>query len=174
MHALLTYVSASDARLAGRLRGWMPPRWFCLAMVAATRFGDGWGWAALVPVLAVGGDPGRATLRAGLAATAVSIGAFTLLKHAFQRPRPCALDPHPLFDVHAPDRFSFPSGHTMVAFSAVTVLVLQFPLLAPALGLLAVAIGASRVVLGLHYVSDVVVGALLGTALGAGAFLALA
>jgi undecaprenyl-diphosphatase len=173
MNALLGYVSASDLRIAGRVRHWAPPRWFCLAMVAATRFGDGWGWAALVPVLAAAGDPGRCALVAGLSAAAVSIAAFTVLKHAIQRPRPCEVEPHPLFHVRPQDRFSFPSGHTMAACAATSVLALQFPPLAPLLALLALAIGASRVVLGLHYVSDVVAGAVLGTLIGTAAFTVL-
>jgi undecaprenyl-diphosphatase len=173
VHALLAYVTTSDRRLAGRVRGWAPPRWFCRAMIAATRFGDGWGWAALVPVLAAAGPEARAALRAGLAAAAVSIAAFTALKHVFQRPRPCEVEPHPLFHVRPPDRFSFPSGHTMAAFAACTVLALQFPVLAPLCGLLAGAIAVSRVVLGLHYVSDVVVGALLGSVVGSAASLVL-
>jgi undecaprenyl-diphosphatase len=173
MNALLAYVGTSDLRVAGRVRGWSPPRWFCRTMIAATRFGDGWGWAALAPVLAAAGAEARAALRAGLAAAAVSIVAFTVLKHVFQRPRPCEVEPHPLFRVRPPDRFSFPSGHTMAAFAACTVLALQFPVLAPVCGLLACAIALSRVVLGLHYVSDVVVGALLGSVVGTAAYAAL-
>jgi undecaprenyl-diphosphatase len=79
--------------------------------------------------------------------------------------------PHPLFRVRPPDRFSFPSGHTMVAFSVGTVIALHFPLLAPALGVVALGIAVSRVVLGLHYLSDVVVGALLGTLFGFTAYM---
>jgi undecaprenyl-diphosphatase len=62
----------------------------------------------------------------------------------------------------------------MTAFAVSTVLALQYPPLAPMLGLLAFGIGLSRVVLGLHYVSDVIAGALLGTIFGAMAFLTLA
>jgi undecaprenyl-diphosphatase len=172
MSALLDYVSASDLRIAGRVRHWSPPRWFALAMLAATRFGDGWGWAALVPVLAVSGARARAALLTGLTAAAVAIAAFTVLKHACKRPRPCELGPHPLFHVRPPDRFSFPSGHTMAACAAGAVLALHFPPWAPFCALLALSIGTSRVVLGLHYVSDVLAGALLGTLIGAGTFAA--
>ena len=66
----------------------------------------------------------------------------------------------------APDRFSFPSGHTINAFAICGVLACEWPGLAPALGLLAGGIGASRVILGLHYVSDVAAGALLGLLIG--------
>jgi undecaprenyl-diphosphatase len=135
-------------------------------MVAATRFGDGWGWAALAPVLGAGGVTGRAALLAGLLAAAVSMAGFTVLKHVFKRPRPCELAPHPQFHVEPPDRFSFPSGHTMTACAVSSVLALQFPPAAPILGLLAASIGTSRVVLGLHYTSDVLAGAVLGASIG--------
>jgi undecaprenyl-diphosphatase len=171
---LFAYVSHSDLRIAGRVRHWYPPRWFCRTMVAATRFGDGWGWAALALVLGGSGADGRAALVAGLIAAAVSIAGFTVLKHVFKRPRPCELGPHPLFHVEPPDRFSFPSGHTMAAASAGAVLALYFPPLAPLFALLALAIATSRVVLGLHYVSDVVVGAILGTLIGVLTFVTVA
>jgi len=161
MNAVLSYVSSSDSRIADRLRGWSPPRWFCLAMLAATRFGDGWGWLGVAGALA-----------AGVPAAALSVAGFMVLKRAFKRPRPCEIVPHPLFRVRPPDQFSFPSGHTMAAFSVGTVIALHFPLLAPALGLVALGIAVSRVVLGLHYLSDVVVGALLGTLFGFTAYMA--
>ena len=166
MNPLISYVSHSDLRIAGRVRHWYPPRWFCRTMVAATRFGDGWGWAVVAPILAAAGASGRAALVAGLIAAAVSIAAFTVLKHGIKRPRPCELGPHPLFHIEPPDRFSFPSGHTMAASSTAAVLGLHFPPLAPLFALLALAIGTSRVVLGLHYVSDVLAGAVLGTLVG--------
>ena len=57
----------------------------------------------------------------------------------------------------------------MNAFAVATVLALRFPALSPALLLLAASIGASRVVLGLHFASDVWAGAALGALLGWGA-----
>jgi undecaprenyl-diphosphatase len=68
--------------------------------------------------------------------------------------------------VKPPDDFSFPSGHATNAFAICTVLAIAFPLLAPVLAILAASVAASRVALGLHYASDVVVGALIGTTCG--------
>ena len=65
-----------------------------------------------------------------------------------------------------PDPFSFPSGHSMNACSVCMVMALHFPILAPLLALLAASIAASRVVLGMHYVSDVVAGSALGILVG--------
>jgi len=67
------------------------------------------------------------------------------------------------------DRFSFPSGHTLHAVCFTILVVSSFPLLALVLVPLAVTIALSRVVLGLHYPSDVLVGALIGAGMAAGA-----
>jgi undecaprenyl-diphosphatase len=65
-----------------------------------------------------------------------------------------------------PDQFSFPSGHTITAFAAVTPLCLAYPEFQLALGFCAASVAASRVVLGMHFLSDVIAGATAGTLLG--------
>ena len=68
--------------------------------------------------------------------------------------------------IHEPDRFSFPSGHACAAMAVAASFALPFPWLAVPLYALALLVGVSRVVLGVHYPGDVVVGQLiaLGTA----------
>jgi undecaprenyl-diphosphatase len=174
MNALLSYVNDSDFRLSGRVRTWVPPRWFRVWMRWATRLADGSLWLCLAALLALGGTPGHRALAAGAVSAAVANTLLVFLKRRFRRHRPCVADPHPLFaDVKPPDPFSFPSGHSMNAFAACTVVALAFPLLAPMLGLLAASIAASRVFLGMHYVSDVVVGSALGAIVGALTFVLL-
>lgn len=163
---LLSSVDASDRRMCDRVRSWSPPRWFRLWMLGATRFGDGPGWAATGLALMAAGHRGRAAAAAATQAALLASITFMALKRRFRRSRPCDEAPHPLFDVRPPDAFSFPSGHTMNAFAIATVLTLCFPSLAPVLGWLAASIGASRVVLGLHFPSDVWAGAALGTFIG--------
>jgi undecaprenyl-diphosphatase len=60
------------------------------------------------------------------------------------------------------DRFSFPSGHTLHAVSFTVVICSSFPLLAWVLVPMALLIAGSRMVLGLHYPSDVLAGGLIG------------
>jgi undecaprenyl-diphosphatase len=63
------------------------------------------------------------------------------------------------------DRYSFPSGHTLHAVSFTTLIVASFPELAVLCVPFAVLVAMSRVVLGLHYPSDVAAGALIGAGL---------
>ncbi len=164
---LIALVTASDLRVSGRVRAWRPPSWFRLWMIGATRFADGWGYVALAVALVAAGGEGWEAMGAGSVAAVLASLLLVALKRRFRRARPCDLAPPLFYHVKPPDRFSFPSGHTMNAFAVGTVLALSFPPAAPLVVFLAASIGASRVALGLHYVSDVVAGALLGAGLGA-------
>ena len=97
-----------------------------------------------------------------MAAYALEVPLFVLLKHLIKRPRPAyALESLSAF-IQPADRFSFPSGHTAAAFVMATLLCVFYPpVMALALGL-AVMVGLSRVLLGVHYPSDILAGATLG------------
>jgi undecaprenyl-diphosphatase len=144
-------------------------------MIAATRMGDGWLWYALGIILLLWGGPQRfsAVGAAGSAAIA-GIIVFKALKRLSHRQRPCQLEPHCWSKVLPPDKFSFPSGHTMTAFSIALVLSYYYPSLEGTLLFLALSIGFSRIVLGMHFLSDVLAGIVLGVALGCAAITAFA
>ncbi|NQV51821.1 MAG: phosphatase PAP2 family protein [Flavobacteriales bacterium] len=96
-------------------------------------------------------------------AMALSATTTLILKYTVNRPRPFETFPFivQLSDVGSP---SFPSGHTSNVFATATSLSLAFPkwyVTAPAL-LWASAVGYSRMHLGVHYPSDVLVGAAIG------------
>ncbi len=132
----------------------------------ASRLGDGLIWYALIlalPLLygAAGVRPAIVMALTG----ALGVALYTLLKHLFVRERPFIT--HPAIDPAAAplDRYSFPSGHTLHAVSFAWQASAHFPELGLLLLPLAALIAGSRVVLGLHYPSDVLAGAALGAAL---------
>ena len=165
------YIKTGDHRVMRRLNRWRSPRWFRIWMILATRLGDGWGWYALGVLILFFGGPYRFVVlgSAGLAVT-VGILLFRVLKQISRRKRPCELEPHCWARVLPPDQFSFPSGHSITAFAIAVCVGLFYPQLQVPLLFLAASIAASRIVLGMHFLSDVVAGSLLGTALGYSAF----
>ncbi len=164
---IATRLAEPDRRLGDRLRGWAAHRWLLVWMMAATRLGDGWAWAALLCILLATGSRGRPLLVAEVA-TVTAVNALQVaLKRSFRRARPCR-DParaRPL--VLPPDAFSFPSGHTMNAFAFAVLVLPESQALAPLITAYAASVGASRVVLGLHHPSDIGAGALLGALVAA-------
>jgi len=164
---LLGYIAGRDLIVMRRCNNWMAPRWIRLWMICATRGGDGWLWyGILAATLLFGGDERFQAAGSAFLAGAIGIWVFLVLKKAANRPRPCAIANHAWSTLLPPDRFSFPSGHTMTAFAVSTPLMSYYP--DTTLGLLfcAVSIAISRIVTGMHFLSDVVAGGLLGAFLG--------
>ena len=167
------FIERRDHRVMRSMNRWRAPRWIRYWMIAATRAGDGWLWYSLGAVLlAFGGAQRFEAVGAAASAALVGIGVFKLLKRMSQRPRPCQIEPHCWSRVLPPDRFSFPSGHTMTAFAVAIPLSLFYPTLTIGLLFCALSIAMSRILLGLHFLSDVVAGALIGTGIGYLAFFA--
>ena len=133
----------------------------------ASRLGDGMVWYALMmalPLLYGTGGPANGNRdgadrrrRRGLVQMAQASGGARAAFHDARRP---LLGAAPL------DRYSFPSGHTLHAVSFTWQAVAAFPELAWVLVPLALLVAASRVVLGLHYPTDVMAGAAIGSVMG--------
>jgi undecaprenyl-diphosphatase len=172
VNAVLAFVSREDERVSGRLQEWRPPRPLLIWMLWATRLGDGWLWIATGLLLMAGGSPYHRVLAAAAVSAGCANASIIVLKRRFRRTRPAPNAPNPLFDL-AFDRFSFPSGHTTNAFALGVVMAMAFPPLMPLAALVAGSIGLSRIVLGHHFLSDVLVGALLGTLIGSTTYLAI-
>jgi len=170
-HALLSYIGTRDLWLMRRVNRWRAPRWVRIASVWATRMGDGWLWYALAPlVLTFGGVLRYRALATASFAALTGILLFKAVKHMSHRRRPCDQEPHCWCTILPPDQFSFPSGHTITAFAIALSLGHLYPHAEPGLLVVASSIGVSRVLLGMHFVSDVVAGAIFGAGIGYGSF----
>jgi undecaprenyl-diphosphatase len=88
------------------------------------------------------------------------------MKRACGRKRPCALEPNCWATLLPPDQFSFPSGHTITAFAVAVTLGVYYPALLVGLLFCAASVALSRILLGMHFLSDVVVGGIIGALLG--------
>ena len=164
---MLGYISTRDHDLMRRLNGWRPPRWVRIWMTLASRLGDGWLWYAIGLILLLFGGSGRfVAVGAAAISAAISILLFLQLKKLAHRKRPCAIERCSWSTLLPPDQFSFPSGHSMTAFSVTVPLSLAYPSLEAGLLFCALSIAASRILLGLHFLSDVVAGSLLGAIIG--------
>jgi len=140
-------------------------------MLSSTRGGDGWFWALCGLALLASNEPEKsaALLAAGIA-VAAGILVFTVLKRAVNRRRPCELEPHCWATLLPPDQFSFPSGHSITAFAVAIPLSLFYPMLAPLLLSVAAMIALSRMMLGMHFLTDVMAGSAIGSGLGIAAY----
>ncbi len=169
------YIERRDRRLMQRMNRWRAPRWIRVWMITATRLGDGWIWYGFGLILVAFGGPNRfSAVGAASSAAILGILVFKVLKRLSQRPRPCQIEPHCWARVLPPDQFSFPSGHTMTAFSIAIVVSYFYPPLEGALSFAALSIAVSRIVLGMHFLSDVLAGIVLGVALGCASITAFA
>jgi undecaprenyl-diphosphatase len=163
---MLQFIATGDHKLMRKLNNWPAPKWIRLWALAATRAGDGWLWYFIgLLVLVFGGDARWVALAAAGSAALVGIALFVSIKRISGRKRPCEIQPHCWATLLPPDRFSFPSGHTITAFAVAVTFVQFFPVLTPVMLFLAVSIALSRILLGMHFLSDVLAGAVLGTLL---------
>lgn len=131
-----------------------------------SRLGDGPAWygLALLLPLAFGLEALSTVARmtvVGVTATLVSAG----LKRLTARPRPFLAHAGILAGAKPLDRYSFPSGHTLHAVAFSIVVVASYGALALVLVPFTLLVAASRVVLGLHYPTDVAAGATVGATL---------
>jgi undecaprenyl-diphosphatase len=164
---MLEFIAARDHRLMRRVHQWRAPQWIRLWMICATRGGDGWLWYFMLFVILLVGGPERfAAVAAACMAAGIGIALFLVLKRKTSRKRPCALEPHCWARLLPPDQFSFPSGHSITAFAMALSLGQFYPQLMIGLLFCAISIAISRVVLGMHFLSDVVVGSGIGAILG--------
>jgi len=132
----------------------------------ASRLGDGVIWYAMLALLPI--LYGRMAVKPAIVMAltgVVGVLLYKVLKKICVRERPFITHTSISLAMAPLDRYSFPSGHTLHAVSFTWQAVVQFPELSWVLIPLATLIAASRVVLGLHYPTDVLAGAAIGAGL---------
>lgn len=162
----LEVLRGHEARWCRRANHWCRRHPVRRAFATVSRLGDGVFWYALMGLLVLfdGMDGVRAS--AHMAATGVlALTLYKGLKRWTRRPRPYAADVRIRAWVAPLDEFSFPSGHTLHAVSFSIVALAYYPGLAPLLVPFSAGVALSRVVLGLHYPSDVLAATAIGVVL---------
>jgi len=138
--------------------------WF---FIGISRLGDGVFWYVLMLALGLlDGQRGRLAALHMAATGLVALLLYQGLKRWTKRPRPYRACPGVIAHLPPLDEFSFPSGHTLQAVGFTVVALAWYPPLAPLLLTFTTLVAASRVILGLHYPSDVLAAIVLGGGLG--------
>ncbi|HQT43643.1 MAG TPA: phosphatase PAP2 family protein [Halothiobacillus sp.] len=132
----------------------------------SSRLGNGVAWYTLAILLAVfGGSSAWLPMSVMMMSAGLGLAIYATIKHFTARPRPQVVHDGLVLSVTPLDKYSFPSGHTLHAVN----FAIQITAFAPALAWLvipfALMVALSRMVLGLHYLSDVLVGAAIGALL---------
>lgn len=156
-----------DPRLSRLANRWTARRGIRPFFAIISRLGNGWFWYGLMGCLAVFARPSGVCAALHMACTGLLAWLlYRALKRRTRRPRPFRVHADVVAGAAALDEYSFPSGHTLQAVSFSMVAALWFPWLMLLLIPFTALVALSRVVLGLHYPTDVLAGLLIGAALG--------
>ncbi|RAN81193.1 phosphatase PAP2 family protein [Bacillus sp. SRB_336] len=159
---------ALDQRVCVMANHWGARRLVGQFFGMVSRLGDGLFWYTMMAALALFGGQRGIAAAAHMATTGLAaLLLYRLLKRWTRRPRPYRACPGVIAHVPPLDEFSFPSGHTLQAVGFSIVALAWYPMLALPLLVFTTLVAASRVILGLHYPSDVLAAVAIGSALGA-------
>ena len=159
----MQYLVALDLDWCLRCHRLSGHRFWQRLFAVVSRLGDGLIWYTLAAgLLLVQGAAALPALKQMALTGVIGVLLYKWLKTRTAPPRPCIRCDLVNLTVLPLDEYSFPSGHTLHAVAFTVVLVAHYPLLLGILLPLTVLIGLSRLVLGLHYPSDVLAGTALG------------
>ncbi len=119
-------------------------------------------WGIIIPILCVLLTRDRKVIAGAILSFLITYGVTDVLKLAVMRPRPFIAGDAQLIGAPA-EGWSFPSKHSSLSFSLATSALLGRRVLGWVALVFAALVAYSRVYLGVHYLSDVIIGALLGS-----------
>jgi undecaprenyl-diphosphatase len=170
LELFLALLDATEVELVARIAASSDRFGLTRVAAVATRLGNGWLYPGLSLFLLLAARI-EAPLRF-LADAALSLSAsfliYPALKSLIARARPCDYDPSLARGREPLDHYSCPSGHAMTAAAYAVPVVFACSEAASLALAVCVVIGWSRVALGHHYVSDVLVGTVLGASVAVG------
>lgn len=170
----LRRASAVDLLLCELFNRGARRRALCRLFALISRLGNGVFWYALMAVLPLTFGAAGMVSAAHMAVVGLAgVLLYRAMKGHINRERPFVHHPQIRLGAMPLDRFSFPSGHTLHAVAFTLVVLHHHPALAAVLLPFTLLVAASRMVLGLHYPSDVLMGALVGAGLALASFLLL-
>ncbi|MGH4122673.1 MAG: phosphatase PAP2 family protein [Clostridium sp.] len=163
MKALFEYISHRDINILRIINNSWKCRFLDIVMPSMTYLGSFSFMFIFCAVLFLLGNTliHVMAIRAMISIT-ISTGIGKLLKISVTRLRPFINIPNLNIKKIGIDKYSFPSGHTTGAFSLAVIIALYFPIFGFITIPLACCVGISRMYIGVHYPTDVIVGAFLG------------
>ncbi|MGM0564833.1 MAG: phosphatase PAP2 family protein [Pseudomonadota bacterium] len=131
-----------------------------------SKAGDGPFWTLLILSIPLWDQKNGWGVMAQMALVALSgLAIYKGIKGATSRPRPFVQHSEITLGCPPLDQFSFPSGHTLHAAGLTAMFLFYYPVIGLCLLPFALLVALSRVILGLHFVSDVLMGAGIGLSL---------
>lgn len=139
---------------------------FRYAAIVINHLGNGWLYPLFAVILFITqGWAARGVIGPAVLSLTIAHGIYPIIKTYVARPRPIDRDPTMTPRVEPLDVYSCPSGHCMTASATFTPLAFAFPGTILPLCILTLLIGWARLAAAHHYPSDLLLGALLGTAI---------
>jgi undecaprenyl-diphosphatase len=162
---MLRQIQAIDLEFSRRFSGLSLPRWVVGGLKLFVRIGDGWLWLPVFVGVFLAKPLQEASVITGhcLLSGVLSLSLYWPIKRSVRRRRPFERLPGVGGTVSPLDEFSFPSGHIMNNLAVALTVAHYFPSSYLLFVGIPIVLGLLRIYFAVHFLSDVVMGGLLGT-----------